>query len=154
MPPAYKARIEESRPRFQQMAREQYGLEVNQGPFGINSRPALIAEKFAEEQGKGEVFHKAVMDAYWQHARSIDDTALLKEIAANVGLDTERFDDVLQNPTYDEQVTEDVELAHAYRLNGVPALIFANKYLVSGAQPYDVLKQVVERVLAEEGSEP
>jgi predicted DsbA family dithiol-disulfide isomerase len=154
MSPAHKARIEESRPRFQQMAREQYGLEVNQGPFGIDSRPALIAEKFAEEQGKGEAFHKAVMDAYWQHARSIDDTALLKEIAASVGLDTEHFNDVLQNLTYDEQVTADVELAHAYRLNGVPALIFANKYLVSGAQPYNVLKQVVERVLAEEGSEP
>jgi predicted DsbA family dithiol-disulfide isomerase len=37
-----------------------------------------------------------------------------------------------------------------YGLDGVPALVFADKYLVSGAQPYNVLKQVVEKVQAEQ----
>ncbi len=36
----------------------------------------------------------------------------------------------------------------SYGLQGVPALIFNNKYLVSGVQPYEVLKQVVEKVLS------
>lgn len=131
------------------MAREQYGLTVNAGPFGIDSRPALIAEKYAESQGKGEAFHKAVMDAYWQHARSIDDMSVLKECAESVGLDTTHVIEALSDPAFDAEVEEDVELAHAYRLNGVPALIFADKYLVSGAQPYDVLKRVIERVQQE-----
>jgi len=34
-------------------------------------------------------------------------------------------------------------------LTGVPALIFNNRYLVSGAQPYEVLRQVVEKVQEE-----
>ena len=59
MPPEYRRRIEASRPMFNKRAREQYGLEINSGPFGINSRPALVAEKYAESQGKGETFHKA-----------------------------------------------------------------------------------------------
>ena len=34
-------------------------------------------------------------------------------------------------------------------MTGVPALVFAEKYLVMGAQPLEVLKQVVEQVKSE-----
>jgi predicted DsbA family dithiol-disulfide isomerase len=130
-------------------AREQYGLDLNVGPFGIDSRPALIAEKYAEAQGRGATFHKAVMQAYWQQARSIDDKAVLKEIVEQVGLSNENFDDVLANPAYDAAVSADVDLAREYGLTGVPALVFADRYLVVGAQPYEVLKQVAEKILEE-----
>ncbi len=153
MPPEYRKRIEASRPMFNRRAKEQYGLEINQGPFGINSRPALVTDKYAESQGKGEIFHKAVMNAYWQEARSIEDIGVLKEIAENVDLNTENFEAVLTDPAYDAQVSSDIELAREYGLDGVPALVFADRYLVVGAQPYDMLKQVVERVLEEEGNQ-
>ena len=122
---------------------------MHAGPFGIDSRPALIAEKYAESQGKEEEFHKAVMQAYWQQARSIDDKAVLKEIADQVGLNTDNFDDELTNPDFDAEVSADIELASEYGLTGVPALVFADRYLVVGAQPYPVLKQVVEKILTE-----
>ena len=150
IPAQYRARIEAGRPLLQKRAREEYGLELNVGPTGIDSRPALIAEKYAEAQGKGDVFHKAVMHAYWQEARSIDDSAALKELAEQVGLSTEDFDAVLTNPEFDAAVSADVELAHEYRLTGVPALVFAERYLVMGAQPYEVLRRVVEKILEEE----
>ena len=147
--PQYRARIEASRPMLVKRAHDEYGLELNVGPSGIDSRPALIAEKYAEAQGKGAAFHAALMQAYWQQARSIDDRAVLKEIAEQVGLNTENFDDVLANPAYDAAVSADVDLAHEYGLSGVPALVFDDQYLVVGAQPYDVLKQVVEKVREE-----
>ncbi len=134
---------------LQKRAREQYGLEMNAGPFDINSRPALVAEKFAAAQGKGEAFHKAVMEAYWQHARAIDDENVLKEIAASVGLNPDDLATQLADPDFDAQVSADIEQAREYGLDGVPALIFADKYLVMGAQPYEVMKQVVEKVQAE-----
>jgi predicted DsbA family dithiol-disulfide isomerase len=150
MPPAYRKRIEESRPAFKQRAREQYGVEINVGPFDTDSRPALIAEKYAESQGKGNAFHDTVMHAYWQEARDISDRNLLKEIASGVGLPTENFDAVLANPAYEERVEDDIRQAHEYGMDAVPALVFAEKYLVMGAQPYAVLKQVVERVQQEQ----
>lgn len=149
IPPQKLAQIDKTRPRFEQMAREQYGLEVHSGPFGIEDRQALIGDKYAESQGKGEAFHKAVSDAYWLEARNIDDVNVLKEIAGNVSLNVEQFETALKDPQLDAEVTADIELAHAYGLNGVPALIFENKYLVSGAQPYDILRQVVEKVQEE-----
>jgi len=150
IPAQYRARIEAGRPLLQKRAREEYGLELNAGPTGIDSRPALIAEKYAEAQGKGDVFHKAVMHAYWQEARSIDGPSVLKEIAEQVGLSTENFDNVLTDPAFDAEVSADVELAHEYGLSGVPALNFAERYLVMGAQPYEVLRRVVEKILEEE----
>ena len=149
MPPQYRAQIEAARPMLLKRAREQYGLDLNVGPSGINSRRALIAEKYAESQGKGDTFHKALMQAYWQQARSIDDQDVLKEVAGQVGLDSENFTTALADPTFDAQVVADVELAHEYGLSGVPALIFNERYLVVGAQPYDMLKQVVEKILSE-----
>jgi predicted DsbA family dithiol-disulfide isomerase len=38
-------------------------------------------------------------------------------------------------------------------MTGVPALVFDEKYLVVGAQPLDVLKQVVDQVQAEKSAE-
>jgi predicted DsbA family dithiol-disulfide isomerase len=149
MSPEHRKRIEESRPAFNQRAREQYGVEVHPGPFEIDSRPALIAEKYAGSQDKGNAFHDAVMHAYWQEARDISDQNLLKEIAAHVGLPIDNFDTMLASPAFEGQVDADIEQAHEYGLDAVPALIFAEKYLVMGAQPYAVLKQVVERVQQE-----
>lgn len=151
MSPERRAQLEASRPLFQKRAREQYGLEINSGPIGTNSRPALVIEKYAESQGKGPAFHNAVMQAYWQQARAIDDQNVLKEIAASVDLNTDEFASLLENPQFNAEVDADIALASEYGLDGVPALIFNNKYLVMGAQPYDVLKQIVERVQNENG---
>ncbi len=149
IPPQHRARIEASRGALERRARAEYGLELNVGPFGIDSRPALIADKYAGTQGKEVEFHKAVMRAYWQEARSIDDIAVLREIAEQVGLNSENFDEVLKNTEYDDAVSADIDLAREYGLSAVPALVFASKYLVLGAQPYATLRQIAEKILAE-----
>lgn len=151
MPPEYRARIEKSRPQFRQMAKERYGLDINAGPFGIDSRPALIGEKYAEAQGKAiaKAYHDGVAYAYWTDAKDISDLALLKEIAQNAGMDGDAFGKALTDPTYAQLVDQDIYLAHQYGLNGVPALIFGNKYLVSGAQPLETLQQLVEKIQEE-----
>ena len=146
---AYKASIAAKRDVFHQMAREQYGVEINSGPFGVDSRPALVGAKFAEAQGVGEAYHDAVFRAYWQQAKSIGDVAVLREIAEGLGLDGEVFVAALTEEEWDTAVTADVHQAYRYGLHGVPALIFAHKYLVSGAQPYDVLVQVVDQIRSE-----
>ncbi|MCC7446639.1 MAG: DsbA family protein [Anaerolineae bacterium] len=150
MPPEYRQRIEASRPRLLQIARDQYGLDLNPGPMGINSRPALILAKAAEAQGKGEAYRKAVMRAYWQAGKSIADEDVLTEVLGEAGMNPADLHTLLENPAYNAAVAADVEQAYAYGLTGVPALIFAGKYLVSGAQPYEVLTQVVEEVAARE----
>lgn len=137
------------RPQFEAMAQEQYGVTINSGPFGIDSRLALVAAKIAEEQDVGEAFHDAVFRAYWEQGQSIEDKDVLLTLAKKVGLDAHNFAEALDDIKWDGLVQADIEQARQYGLNSVPALVFNNKYLVSGAQPYDVLKQVAERIQTE-----
>ncbi len=153
--PQYQAYIEEvGRPRMIETARQHYGIEINSGPFGIDSRPALIGDKYAESQGLGAAYHDAVFRAYWQQARSIEDRTVLREIAESVGLDGAAFLKVLDSPELDMAVSADITQARLYGLTGVPAIVFNKKYLVSGAQPFDVLREVVERILTDESDQP
>lgn len=146
MPAEYRARIEASRPQLYAVARERYQRELNPGPFGIDSRPALIGEKYAESAGSGVAFHDGVMAAYWSHAHDISDRAVLADVAAVAGMDRDAFLAALDDPTYDRMVQADIDMAREYGLSGVPALIFNDRYLVSGAQPVEVLRQVIARI--------
>ncbi len=143
--PEYRARIEEGRPQLIAMARERYGLEINSGPFGINSRPALVGAKFAEAQGVGDAYHDAVFRAYWQEEKNIEDLDVLAEVATAVGLARDQFLAALNDPDYQKAMMADVQQAFQYGLSGVPALVYDKKYLVSGAQPYELLAEVAEK---------
>ncbi len=142
----YRAAIAEKRDHFHQMAREQYGVEINTGPFGVDSRPALVGAKIAEANDVGDAYHDAVFRAYWQEGKSIEETAVLADIAENVGLNRDEFLQALEEDDWQTAVTADVYQAHQFGLSGVPAAVFGNKYLLSGAQPYPVFEQVMAKL--------
>ena len=150
LPPEYKARIEAGRPRLYAAAQEQYGLTLNQGPFGIDSRPALIGAKYAEQMGVGPAYHKAVMHAYWEEAKNIEEIEELADIAVAIGLNRMAFMDGLDSASLEQAVLADIAQAQEYGINAVPSLVFADKYLVSGAQPYEVLIRVIDQVSKEQ----
>ena len=145
----YKEYIEtKARPQFNQMMREQHGIEPNPGPFNIITRLPFIGEKaalalYGEDMAKA--YHGAVIQAYWRDAEDISDRTMLERVAVSVGMDVAPFNAALADPQYEKAVLADIYQAYRYNLQGVPALIFANKYLVSGAQPYDTLVDVVEQ---------
>lgn len=151
IPPEYLEKIMAGRPRLYAIAKEQYGLDLNQGPFGIDSRPALMGAKYAEAQGVGPAYHDGVLRAYWHEAKDIGQIEELVTIAEAAGLERTAFLAALEDPAWEQAVLDDVATAHSYGINGVPALVFQNKYLVSGAQPYTVLTGVVEQIAKEEG---
>lgn len=146
----YKQKILAGRPRFEATAKAQYGLTINPGPFGIDTSRSHIGGKYAESQGVGPAYHEAVMAAYWRDAENIGDDAVLVEIAESVGLGREAFIAALDDQAFADEHKRDVQQAFQYGLNGVPASVLNNKYLVSGAQPYDVFVNVVEQVEAKE----
>ena len=136
IPPEYAARIAQSRPAFAAAMKNDHGVDIVFGPFGIDSRPSLILDKYAEAHGRGDAFHMAVLEAYWQRGEDISDHDVLKALAQKVDLPADALDAALADPQYAAQVDADVAQAQAYGLSGVPATVFAGKYLVSGAQPY------------------
>jgi predicted DsbA family dithiol-disulfide isomerase len=152
MPAHYRQRIEASRPMFHQRVREEYGLELNPGPMEIDTRPALRVEQWAISISKGHEFHDEANHAYWLHGRDLSQPDVLREIAASVGLPVDDFDSVLVDPAYEQAVQADINQAQMYGLTGVPASVFNNKYLISGAQPYAEFEALVRELQDESGS--
>ncbi|HRE29098.1 MAG TPA: DsbA family oxidoreductase [Anaerolineales bacterium] len=148
---ALRAKILSSRKMVEEAARDRFGLEMRHPEldFGIDTRLAHVGARVAEALGAGEAYHRAVFAAYWQQGRNIGERAVLREIASEVGLEAIAFDAALDRPEHLEAVLSDETWAQHQGLGGVPAFIFANRYLVSGAQPVAVLRQVVERCVAE-----
>ncbi len=143
----YRQRIAAGWPRVQQIARERFGLELKRmdDPHPHPTRLAHIGAKFALAHGQGEAYHHAVFRAHWQALRDISAVETLVEIARAVGLDEAEFRAALDNPDYRAEVENDEYWAWQHDLRGVPAFIFGERYLVSGAQPVELLQQVVDK---------
>lgn len=149
--PEYRARIEAHRPIFAARVQREYGIELHEGPFGISTRALHQLKKFADTQGKGNAFHDAALDAYWLRGLDVSDPAVQQELLQQVGIETP-VTEILQDAAYHNQVLMDERIAYENDMNGVPALVFAEKYLVMGAQPLDVLRQVAAQVHEENQS--
>jgi predicted DsbA family dithiol-disulfide isomerase len=144
--PEYMARIEAARPQFYAIAREHYGVTINEGTFGISSRLAHIGARYAADQGAGNAYHEAVLHAYWQEAQRIDEPDVLADIAAGLGLDRDAFLAALEARAGEKAVVDEARQALEAGIQGVPAFLFAERYLVSGAHPADALRGFVDKV--------
>ncbi len=145
----YRAYIEEKHEPMWALARERFGLEMVEGPWAVNSRPALEGAYFARAHGLEEAYHQACYRAHWQQAVRLDDPDILSDIAQSVGLDPEAFRRSQAEREHREQVDADLALARAFGIQAIPAFVFGERYLVSGAQTPDVLEEVVDRCIAE-----
>lgn len=146
IPEWYLEKIKQMRPQFKAIAKERYDIDIEQGLFGIDSRPALIGMKYAEKQGKGEAFHLRVFEAYFTEALNIEDITVLRNIVTEIGLDADLFEQALSDPELDAEVSTDVQTASDYGITGVPAMLMMGKYILSGAQPYEELVRIVEQI--------
>jgi predicted DsbA family dithiol-disulfide isomerase len=138
-----RAMVEQEHAYVKEQIQAEFGFDLHPGPIGISTYAAHLATKYAEAQGKGDAFHAAVMNAYWREGQSVDDKKLLKHIATQIGLPSEDLAAALEEETWAKAVQTDIALADWNGITGVPALVFGEKYLVSGAQPEEVLKHVI-----------
>ncbi len=118
---------------------KQVAKELNL-PFGnrtrtYNSRRAQELGKWAEQQGSGETFHRAVYTAYFVEGRNIALPTELANIAAEVGLDSERALQVIDERSFASAVEADWQMAAELGVTAVPTAIFQQRSLV-GFQPY------------------
>ena len=118
------------------------GLAYERRTHTYNSRLAQELAKWADSQPGFEAIHGALYRAYFVEGRNIGDPEVLVEIAQSVGLPAEGAREVLTQRSFKEAVDTDWEKARRAGVTGVPTFI-AGKYKVVGAQPYQVLADLV-----------
>lgn len=111
-------------------------------PFHENAEPAAQASLCANEQGKFWEFHDKLFAN--QEKLTLTD---LKQYAANLGLDTNKFNSCLDSNKYKETVQKDTKDGQAVGVSGTPAF-FINGRLVTGAQPFENFKKIIDEELA------
>ena len=144
-------RIAAARSQFEQAADEE-GLPHAKRSHWYNSVPAHEASQWAEALGDGEPFRRAVYRAYFVDTLNIASTDVLASLADNLGLPGGDLRAALAEGRYRDQVQEQFERARSLSISGVPAYV-AGRYLMVGAQPYDVFCKLVETARAEEAEE-
>lgn len=91
----------------------------------------------------------ALFAAYFADGEDLGDDATLLRIAAAHGLDEREARDVLTTGRYDIDVQQSQREAARLGIRGVPFLVLAGQYGVSGAQSVDVFAEALARVVAE-----
>jgi predicted DsbA family dithiol-disulfide isomerase len=125
------------------------GLPYGERTMTYNSRLAQELGKWADTQAGGEAIHDALFRAYFVDARDISRLEVLLDIVQHVGLSADGAREVIEKRTFKEAVDEDWRLSRQYGITGVPTFVAGN-YGVVGAQPYEALEQLVEKVAAQE----
>jgi predicted DsbA family dithiol-disulfide isomerase len=131
---------------------EAEGLPYGERTHTYNSRLAQELGKWAETQPGGEAIHDALYRAYFVEARNVGDAAVLIEIAESVGLPADAARDVLTNRTFKDAVDADWTRSREIGVTGVPTFV-CDGYGVVGAQPYEMLEQLIVKAGAEPRTE-
>ena len=128
------------------------GLPYGERTMTYNSRLAQELGKWADTQPGGEALHDALFRAYFVEARDISKPEVLLEIVERLGLPVDGAREVLEKRTFKAAVDADWALSRRYGITGVPTFV-AGRHGVVGAQPYEVLEQLVRQAASPEDAE-
>jgi predicted DsbA family dithiol-disulfide isomerase len=131
---------------------KEVGLEYN---FDI-AKPANTFDAhrlihLASNHGKQDEAEEALFAAYFTEGKNISDLDTLVEIGTKkLGLDETEIRQMLTGMELTDEVRKDEYEAQVLGVKGVPFFVINRKYAVSGAQPTEVFKEVLEKVWEEE----
>ena len=103
----------------------------------------------AAEHGLRNRLKERLLHAHFEEGRSVFDVDSLVPLAVEVGLDEAEVREALADRRYLAAVREDGATAQALGATGVPFFVVDRKYGAAGAQPAELLLQILERAWAE-----
>jgi predicted DsbA family dithiol-disulfide isomerase len=122
--------------------------------FDDNSRivNTFAAHQFlgwAQPKGLQHPLKMALFEAHFSGGQDVSDVEVLVETASAVGLDRAEAQEVLSSGSHAEETRAHQQFWTSRGVSGVPSMIFAGKYLLTGAQGADTYAQMLQKVLTE-----
>ena len=121
-----------------------YHLEISKPGNTFDAHRLLHLAKTRGLQG---ALKEHLMAAYFTEGASIGDEKVLHDLAVASGLDSDDVWRVLRSDDFAADVREDIEQAAKYGITGVPFFVVDAKYGISGAQPSEIIEQVLRKAL-------
>jgi predicted DsbA family dithiol-disulfide isomerase len=112
---------------------------------GGNTFDAHRLLHLAKDHGLQPELKERLMRATFTEGLPIADKPILARLATEAGLPAEQVQAVLDGDAYADAVRSDEQQAARYGITGVPFFVADGKYAVSGAQPPEVLLELLRR---------
>lgn len=134
-------------------ARAEPGIPINLWTRGarypVSSLPALTASRAAERQGaeSGERYHLALFRAFFEENRDLSDREVLSDVAAQAGLDMERFaQDAFGDALREEVLAAHVAAVDDFGVEVVPTVLVGPRRLEGAAAEATYRAAIAEAV--------
>jgi len=112
-----------------------------------NTFDAHILLEYAKEFNKQTKFKMRLTTAFFSERQDVSEREVLKKALLDVGLNAEEGMALLEN----EEARNEIKATEKYwkelGVNSVPTIVFDRKSAVTGAQPVDVFKQVLQEAI-------
>ena len=118
------------------------GLPYGKRTHTYNSRLAQELAAWADTQPGGATMHDELFRAYFVDGLNLASRDILLAVVEKAGLSKEAAVGVLDGRQFMSAVDADWELSRQYGITGVPTFV-ADGRGDNGAQPYEVLEQLV-----------
>ncbi|EHA14742.1 DsbA family oxidoreductase [Halomonas sp. HAL1] len=104
---------------------------------------------WAGTQNQETALQLALFEAYFGEAKNPADPEVLREKATKVGLDGDTAEAIARSDQYADEVRAAEQRFMDAGVSAVPAIILDGRYLISGAQPANVLVDALRQVAEE-----
>jgi predicted DsbA family dithiol-disulfide isomerase len=125
---------------------ERLGMKMVLPPLQPRTRLAHEAAHWARSQGRFDDYHAEIFRAFFERGQDISDKDVLVKFALELGLPGDSLKLALETNEFQPSVLEDEQEAAALGVSGVPAFVANRNAALSGVQPVENLKQLVEHV--------
>ncbi len=141
-----RARAAGSEERLSQIAGS-HGMKFVSTKRIYNTRLAHEATEYAREHGKAIEFHCVVFRKVYAEGQDISQWDVLRSAAVEAGLNADEMQSEVENGKYTADVEAQVQQAYQIGVSGVPTYVINNRYAIVGAQPYEVFKNALAKIL-------
>ncbi len=101
---------------------------------------------WADRHRRKHELKMALFSAHFTHRRNLSDHDVLADVAAEIGLDRVEALAVLRDQRFADTVREAEQLWLGRGIQGVPAVVFNHRHLVSGAQGVESFTRILEQL--------
>ena len=125
---------------------ERLGVTMRFPPVKPRTRLAHEAAHWARAQGRFDDYHNEIFRAFFERGEDIGDVEVLIALGLKLELDSNSLRQALISHEFVASVLADEHEAARLGVTGVPAFVADRRAALSGVQPFENLKQLVESV--------
>lgn len=102
--------------------------------------------EWADEHGRGHAMKLALLSAFFTDRKNISDIEVLVDLAAQAGLDRNDARQMLADGNHAQTVREKQQFWLERGIQGVPAMVFLGRHLVTGAQGVENYARILRQL--------